>query len=218
MIIFATSDTHNNNVILKKLKKFLQENKFDYIIHCGDIGGKAINCHTLMEFSIYQYEHYLYFKQEFPQVLYILGNDDWFEANPLDNKYLLSNACVPDFIGFEWVNITPFNTNREANENKIWYELNKLDICHDSIIISHAPPYRCQDKTDFGKSVGSKSIKKFITNKQPKLWLCGHIHESFCVDKVGNTTVFNCSCEPGKDLLRGWIIDTDTLDYKKVIL
>ena len=47
MRIFVTSDTHNDYIILKKLKAFLSENTFDYTIHCGDIGGSHILGKTL---------------------------------------------------------------------------------------------------------------------------------------------------------------------------
>jgi hypothetical protein len=125
-------------------------------------------------------------------------------------------------ISFELVKITPFNTNREANENKIYYELNKINsefpITCDTIIVAHDPPYDCLDMTYRGEKVGSKSVRKFIKEKQPKFWLCGHIHEDFGVKNIGNIGVFNCACSPEKYLLRGWIIDTESLDYEKIIL
>lgn len=219
MRIFVTSDTHNDYIILKKLKDFLTQNTFDYTIHCGDIGGSHSSGQTFIEFGKQQYDNFIYFKEHFPSMLFILGNDDWFEAE--DGKYIkASNREIPkNFIGFEWVNITPFNTNREANENKIAYELSKLGKDFSkSIVVAHDPPHNCLDMIHRGEAVGSKSIRKFIEQYQPKLWLCGYIHEAFGVSSIGTTGVFNCSSRPDKHQLQGWIIDVETLDYETVII
>jgi Icc-related predicted phosphoesterase len=224
MKIFVTSDTHNDGVILRKLKEFITENYFDLAIHCGDIAGKDKNARTLIEFGKHQKEQYKYFIEHFPNVIHNLGNDDWFES---DNENYISQFpdhyyCNYEIVSFELVHITPFNTNREANENKIWYELNKLNsnfpINSNTIIVAHDPPYNCLDLTSRGMNVGSKSVRGFIEENQPKLWLCGHIHEDFGVKNIGNTGIFNCACSPEKHLLRGWVINTNTLDYDKVIV
>jgi Icc-related predicted phosphoesterase len=224
MKIFVTSDTHNDGVILRKLKDFISENILDLVIHCGDIGGKDKNTRSLIEFEQHQECQYKDFISQFPNIIHNLGNDDWFEteAETHINKYPDHYYCNYDIVSFELVHITPFNTNREANENKIWYELNKLNrnfpIDSDTIIVAHDPPYSCLDMTNRGLQVGSKSVRNFIEEKQPKLWLCGHIHEDFGVKSIGNTGVFNCACSPEKHLLRGWVIDTDTLNYDKIII
>jgi Icc-related predicted phosphoesterase len=217
MKIFVTSDTHNDGVILRKLKEFTSENAFDYIVHCGDIGGKDKNARSLIEFGQYQKEHLKYLLDNFDNILFLLGNDDWFESASI--YHLPYCHFKPqNFVAFELVHITPFNTNREANENKICYELNKLDINSESIIVAHDTPYGCLDVTNRGEKVGSTSIRNFIEEYQPKLWLCGHIHESFGIKDIGNTGVFNCACSPEKHLLRGWVIDTDTLNYDKIVI
>lgn len=217
MKIFATSDTHNDKVILQKLKDFTDNNSFDYMIHCGDIGGKDKNARNLIEFSHYQKTHLDYLLDNYQKFLFILGNDDWFESGSIYHLPYC-NFKPQNFVPFELVHITPFNTNREANENKIWYELNKLNINLDSIVVAHDPPYNCLDMTSRGIKVGSKSVRNYIEERQPKLWLCGHIHEDFGVKNIGDTGVFNCACSPEQHLLRGWVIDTDTLDFEKIIL
>jgi Icc-related predicted phosphoesterase len=123
MKIFATSDTHNDGIILRKLKDFTSENTFNYIIHCGDIGGKDKNDISLIEFSQYQRDHLKYLLDYFINIRFILGNDDWMESSD-DRNLSLSYYHFDGLFGFDLVHITPFNTNREANENKIWYELN----------------------------------------------------------------------------------------------
>ena len=61
-----------------------------------------------------------------------------------------------------------------------------------TLFVTHAPPYGT--KTDLlpsGDHAGSTSIRKIIEEFQPTLNVCGHIHESRGVDKIGKTKVVN---------------------------
>lgn len=114
---------------------------------------------------------------------------------------------------FDYVSITPFSTNREANENKIEYELMKLGIDEKSIVMVHCPPYMAQDKIHSGANVGSKSARKCIESFRPKIWFCGHIHEDFGVSRIGTTLVVNCACDHTKSALKYVIVDSDSMEY-----
>ena len=74
----------------------------------------------------------------------------------------------------------------------------KKTIKKDSkiILITHAPPYKTSlDKLPIGHR-GCKSIRKFIEDVQPKLVICGHLHENAGnEDKIKKTLIIN----PGKD-------------------
>ena len=39
--------------------------------------------------------------------------------------------------------------------------------------------------------VGSTAVREFIEEAQPDICLCGHIHESRAVDRIGRTVVVN---------------------------
>ena len=218
MRIFATADIHGNRVIMDKLNDIVDE--VDLIIICGDIGGKDIRGKTFMQFSEYQKEHANYLCNLLDNLRvdsrFVLGNDDWFEIE--HQNYLKSPELIGDiqFIPFEFVSITPFNTNREVNENKLEYELNKLIADNNSIIVAHTPPLGAGDIIYNGTRVGSKSVRKWIEEVQPKMWLNGHIHEDNTVTQIGRTLVFNCSCYYTDNILRGWIIDTNTMDFKEI--
>lgn len=80
------------------------------------------------------------------------------------------------------------NKSRERRLNKLLKELK------NPIIISHAPPYSYLDKIKSGKHVGSKILLKAIKKHQPKLVLCGHIHEAKGRKKIGKTEVVNLGC------------------------
>ncbi len=77
---------------------------------------------------------------------------------------------------------------REAKLNRFLRE-NK-----NAVLISHAPPYNCLDKIPSGKHIGSKVLLRAIKKYQPKLVLCGHIHEAKGEAKIGKTKVINLGC------------------------
>lgn len=67
------------------------------------------------------------------------------------------------------------------------------------ILVCHQPPYGILDKVTAeyapkqwkGKHAGSKAILDYIKKRQPKLVLCGHIHEQEGKKKIGKTQVHN---------------------------
>lgn len=60
------------------------------------------------------------------------------------------------------------------------------------ILLTHAPPYRTKiDVIYSGSHVGSKSIKRIIEEKSPRLVVSGHIHEARGVDRIGDTILVN---------------------------
>ena len=45
-------------------------------------------------------------------------------------------------------------------------------------------------------------VRELIEEKQPKLLICGHIHEAAGTVKIGETTVVNCSIsKTGKGMM-----------------
>ena len=70
------------------------------------------------------------------------------------------------------------------------------------ILLCHQPPYKILDTVGFkeapkswlGKHAGSKVILDYVKKKQPKLVLCGHIHEAKGMKKIGKTKVYNLGC------------------------
>jgi uncharacterized protein len=60
------------------------------------------------------------------------------------------------------------------------------------ILISHSPPKGVGDVTSAGLSVGSAAIRDAILRIQPRLALCGHIHDSWGAEgQIGATRVVN---------------------------
>jgi len=61
----------------------------------------------------------------------------------------------------------------------------------NSVLLSHAPPFGYVDKIHSGKHIGSKILFRAIRRYQPRLVLCGHIHEAKGKARIGKTPVIN---------------------------
>jgi len=81
-----------------------------------------------------------------------------------------------------------------------------------SVLVSHVPPYLLQDRVFIGHHAGSKELRKVVDSCQPRLVLCGHIHEDPGVVKSGGTTVVNCSM--GKRTEGAFITVGDSVDVQ----
>ena len=63
----------------------------------------------------------------------------------------------------------------------------------DVLVVAHPPPRGTLDEV-FGRfHSGCRSLQKIVVNKQPRLLICGHVHERPGTLFVGETLVVNCS-------------------------
>ena len=73
------------------------------------------------------------------------------------------------------------------------------------------------DRIRDGSHVGSHAVREFIEIHQPRVCICGHIHESMATDRIGKTAVVN----PGR-LGKGgyaWVRlgrDGDAVEIRKI--
>lgn len=85
----------------------------------------------------------------------------------------------PWSLAFEGINphCKAFTKDTDEELAEKW-ELIPEDI---DILITHTPPYGILDQTIWKENVGSRSLGLKIANMKilPKLWVCGHIHESY---------------------------------------
>jgi Icc-related predicted phosphoesterase len=68
-----------------------------------------------------------------------------------------------------------------------------LDACpQGAVLILHSPPFGHCDASADGTSFGSPALLRAIEQKQPRLAVFGHIHESWgCAGEVGSTPLRN---------------------------
>lgn len=154
-------------------------------------------------------------EQPFEKVVFIAGNHDFcFEGSDRHNfyadqfpkvQYLQDGAMM-------WHNLKIWGTphqrefggwafnEKEENLAKLW----DLIPSDTDIIMCHGPAYGYGDavpfinKSDFFGSalyenVGSPSMLKKIEEINPKLYVCGHIHEGYGIRKHHQTWMVNAS-------------------------
>jgi len=73
-----------------------------------------------------------------------------------------------------------------------------LDTCGEAdILVLHSPPKGVADRTSAGVHVGSTAIRASIERLQPRLAVCGHIHDSWGQrGRIGDTEVVNLGPTP----------------------
>lgn len=173
MLILAISDIHGSKNAKKIIKKMITKYNPDILIIAGDIthyGPLDYGIDLLNSIDI--------------KTLAIPGNCDPEELiNEIDKskainlhlkKIEMDNLI---FIGIGGSNITPMNTIFELTEDEIFESLDKT-MTDNAILVTHAPPKNHLDiVTGFG-NVGSESILKIVEKFNPRLVICGHIHEA----------------------------------------
>jgi len=89
------------------------------------------------------------------------------------------------------VPVTPFGSwscdMTEAQAEALLAGMTEADI-----LISHSPPKGIADRASSGLSLGSVAVRAAIERVQPRLCLCGHIHDSWGRSgAIGRTAVHN---------------------------
>ncbi|WP_058946258.1 YfcE family phosphodiesterase [Thermococcus sp. 2319x1] len=210
MRIMAVTDIHGRENKVKELLEHIKGQEPDLILIAGDIThfrGREAAYNVLKEFIT------------FGKPLYaVMGNCDGKDVLELleelhislHNKRVEVNGV--GIIGIGGSNITPFSTIWEFSEEEIWEILTK-NYQGGDMVLSHVPPKNTKvDKTFVGTHAGSKSLRKFIEEKQPPLVICGHIHEAIGIDEIGETIIVN----PGP-LSKGHYATIDFDEEKKKV-
>ncbi len=163
------------------------------------------------------------------------GNDDMFDVDKViarSDVVEMGEAKVLDLGGFSmvsmgWTNPTPWNTYREAPEDKLRGRIERMvDKSPDArrtIFNFHAPPFgsNLDDapaldgdlKPILGgramRPVGSRAVREAITDHKPLLSLHGHIHEGKGTQRMGKTLAVNPGSAYEEGVLQASIIELD---------
>lgn len=189
MRIIGITDIHGRANKVRELLEHLKGEELDLILIAGDIThfrGREAAYNILKEFMNFGKPFYA-----------VMGNCDGRDILELleelniglHNKRIEFNGVGITGIGGS--NITPFSTIWEFSEEEIW-EILVRNYKDGDIVLSHVPPKNTKvDKTFVGTHAGSKSLRKFIEEKQPPLVICGHIHEAIGIDEIGKSIIVN---------------------------
>ncbi len=166
------------------------------------------------------------------------GNDDFLTMDQVIIDFEEKGVVYPvgrvvelpygyEMISLDYVNPTPWNTDREMDEKTLSKKIDELvsevKDPNRAVFNFHCPPFQTQldlaPKLDrsmrpvivAGSVVmvhcGSKAVRKAIERYQPLIGLHGHIHESFASDKIKDTPIVNPGSEYSEGILRGFIIE-----------
>lgn len=192
MRIICISDTHERNI------KNIPDG--DVLIHAGDffIGGNTLLALRNLNEDFKELPH--------KYKILVPGNHDWCfedseeeEARKIftEGVVLINEEVTIDGVKFYGTPYQPIFYDWAFNKSDA--ELHNIysSIPSDTgVLITHTPPYGILDTVvrTPGLHVGSIELIKKIKNIQKlQLHIFGHIHESYGVDKINNTTFVNAS-------------------------
>lgn len=205
MNILGISDIHSKEY--PGLYKYLEKNNIDLIIISGDITNFGP-----LEFVEEFFDKLASYGST---IIAIPGNCDPKEvARKIDESVAISaHNDVIEYgnlviYGFGGSNPTPFDIPGEVDEETLYNSIKSVMESKDiesvrksndkfpygkiPILVTHAPPKDTEaDKIGDGDHVGSESVRKIIEEYQPRLNLCGHIHEARAFDMLDNTVIAN---------------------------
>lgn len=204
MKMIAVSDAHG---YVDRVREILvKEGSAEVVVFCGDIAPYRRHFETL---SLLRKLMLITSSFSVGYTIAVPGNVDYVEhyEQVVEPRFVhLHMRCrrVENvlFAGVGGSTITPFNTMLEYSEEEMHNILQSLyTSCIQNrtalenelyVLVTHTPPYSTTcDRAFNGEHIGSKSIRRFIESSKPMLALCGHVHESRCIDRINNTIVVN---------------------------
>jgi len=203
MRIYAVADLHGRTDRIALIKEKVSGLKPDIVVIAGDITNYSNPGPVISQIN------------ELPiPVMAIRGNTDRPKVEGILKQCsnitaLHLNEITVDGIPFVGVSGTipiPFSSRLRLRERRFHEQLEPL-LNRQSVLIVHPPPWGSLDEA-FGRfHAGCRRLLKTITRRQPRLVICGHIHERPGLASIGETLIVNCSI--GR-MGKGALIELDT--------
>lgn len=151
----------------------------------------------------------------YPHILYVLGNHDLGLTNPYferigptirniaqRNATIADNTPEGDGLSFVGADLSPcFDLPGLA---QTWERMTAgadVDTAYfdalpatTEVVVSHCPPFGLLDEfrqPGSGHHLGSPGLRRYIEKNQPRLVVCGHIHEGSGEIMLGDTRIIN---------------------------
>ncbi len=182
MIIQAAADFHGKESRYKAFLVGLRDNNPDVVVLAGDVDTNSSFFEFLDEIKV--------------PTLIIHGNVDSICIGEEIKEY--DNAI---FLHEKMYNIDGINFVGAGGSNPILSDISLINTgkrislkdARIDVLVTHIPPKYAMDRMALGLHIGSRWIRNLMDGKNPRLILCGHVHEDPGYAKFGKTTVVNCS-------------------------
>lgn len=182
MKIYATADIHGSQYRLNMALDAIEHHHPDLVVICGDITqfGPADAAKNILN--------------QIPCETFALpGNIDSEDVSKGIEKSNATNLHLKK-ISFKGINYVGINGVNEKDSLKVLNDESFKDLMTDAtVLVTHTPPHGFQDKVFLGMHAGNKTIRKIVDLYQPRLVLCGHIHEDPGITTHQEMTIVNCS-------------------------
>jgi hypothetical protein len=187
--IYATADLHGYQDRLDRIAGQVADLKPDVLVVAGDIMGFRASAEYLGRLN------------DLPvPVLTVHGNMDGRDLEeiiascPNVTSLHLREATIDGvrFVGMGGTVPVPFRSRICLREQQMIGEMEHL-IREDCVLVVHPPPYGTLDEGLGNLHAGSKGLRRLIFEKQPKVLICGHIHEKPGWTFIDKTLVVNAS-------------------------
>lgn len=184
MKILHLSDTHGKHLELAQLPQA------DILIHSGDFtfaGGENEALDFLNWFIDLPYEH----------KILIVGNHDDFlydgniEGLPENVHYLCNSGCCINGVNFYGIPMF-MQDDIDGKYNEFFQQIPE----NTDVLITHQPPLGFCDYSDYGSGLkhhGNKNLLERINQLHLHYHLFGHEHDSYGVEKHGDTVFSNAA-------------------------
>ncbi len=189
MLIYAVSDIHGNPEKLSKIRRNVVEHNPDVLVVAGDLTnyhGHRRVVSGLNDMGL--------------PVLAVRGNSDLpvvdrlLRAFPRTGSLHLKETVLKGvrFTGVSGAIPVPFRTRLRWIERPVLEQMLGLVQGH-SILVAHPPPWGTLDEVMGKFHAGCRGIEEIVRKRQPRMLICGHIHERPGTARLGKTLVINCN-------------------------
>ncbi|MBA4396960.1 MAG: hypothetical protein C0394_06210 [Syntrophus sp. (in: bacteria)] len=187
--IYATADLHGYSNRLDVIADNMAVLKPDVLVIAGDITGFRDSAAYIRRLN------------DLPApVLTVRGNMDAQEIEriiescpnviSLHKRDMTINGVR--FVGMGGTVPVPFSSRICLREKQMIASMECL-INKDAVLVAHPPPYGTLDEGLGNLHAGSKGLRRLVLEKQPKVLICGHIHEKPGWAFIAKSLVVNCS-------------------------
>ena len=189
MRILAVADIHGRLEYISRIAANLMQFQADLLVVAGDLTRYRRARRAVLQLS------------QLPvPCLCIRGNTDranvekWMGVYSDVHDLHLKEKTIGGihFAGVGGTVPLPFRSRIRLRENAMLKKL-AASVGKDTILVAHPPPYGTLDRVLGKFHAGSRNLHHFLMRTQPRLLICGHVHEDRGIGQVGRTTVINCA-------------------------